>query len=70
MRCRPMLLTEKAAPYLEKTKGSVIVISGGLSTRTHPHFMVYSMSCAARDHFVRNAANLYTPRGIRINCVK
>ncbi|KAH7700177.1 3-oxoacyl-acyl-carrier-protein reductase [Aphelenchoides avenae] len=63
----PMLLTEKAAPHLEKTRGNVIVISSGLSIRTHPVHMVYSMSNAARDHFVRNAANLYTPRGIRIN---
>lgn len=29
-----MLLTEKAAPYLEKTKGNVIVISSNLSVRT------------------------------------
>ncbi|KAH7725789.1 short-chain dehydrogenease/reductase-like protein [Aphelenchoides avenae] len=65
----PMLLTEKAAPYLEKTKGNVIVISSGLSLRTSPQNMVYSMSNAARDHFVRNAANLYTPRGIRVNSV-
>ncbi|KAH7706013.1 short-chain dehydrogenease/reductase-like protein [Aphelenchoides avenae] len=63
----PMLLTEKAAPHLEKTRGNVVVISSAVSIRTHPQSMVYSMSNAARDHFVRNAANIYTPRGIRIN---
>ncbi|KAH7697363.1 3-oxoacyl-acyl-carrier-protein reductase, partial [Aphelenchoides avenae] len=63
----PMLLTEMAAPYLEKTKGNVIVISSNLAVRTHPTNMVYSMTNAARDHFVHNAANLYTPRGIRVN---
>lgn len=82
-----MLLTEMAAPYLEKTKGNVIVISSNLAVRTvslwdctnkaypalyfqHPTNMVYSMTNAARDHFVHNAANLYTPRGIRVNGIK
>ncbi|KAH7696897.1 3-oxoacyl-acyl-carrier-protein reductase [Aphelenchoides avenae] len=62
-----VMLTQKAAPHLEKTKGNVINVSSDLAKRTFPDGMFYSMSKAAMDHFTKNAANIYSPKGIRVN---
>ncbi|KAH7693625.1 3-oxoacyl-acyl-carrier-protein reductase, partial [Aphelenchoides avenae] len=62
-----VILTQKAAPYLEKTKGNVINVSSDLANRTWPDGIFYCMSKAAMDHFTRNAANVYSPKGIRVN---
>uniref|UniRef100_A0AC34QH48 Uncharacterized protein n=1 Tax=Panagrolaimus sp. JU765 TaxID=591449 RepID=A0AC34QH48_9BILA len=61
-------LIQLAAPYLEKTKGNVVNVGSGLSEKTHPVYMPYSISKAAVNHLTRNFANSLSPKGIRVNC--
>jgi len=62
-------LTELAAPHLEKTGGNVVNISSALSVKPAPTIMFYSMSKAALDMFTHTVANVYAPRGVRVNSV-
>ena len=63
-------LVELAIPHLEKNQGNIVNLGSGLSVKANPTAMYYSMSKAATDHFTRNAANLYGPKGVRVNSVK
>jgi len=62
-------LTQLCLPELVKSKGSVVNVSSIGSTRPHPQNTFYSSLKAALDHFTRNYAVLYGPKGVRINCL-
>uniref|UniRef100_A0AC34FSF6 Uncharacterized protein n=1 Tax=Panagrolaimus sp. ES5 TaxID=591445 RepID=A0AC34FSF6_9BILA len=63
----PIALTELVIPYLEKTKGNIVNISGIGAQMPIPTFPYYSIARAAEDHFTRNYAAILAPKGIRIN---
>jgi NAD(P)-dependent dehydrogenase (short-subunit alcohol dehydrogenase family) len=63
-------LTQLCLPELVKTKGCVVNISSIGSTRPHPQNTFYASLKAALDHFTRNYAVLYGPKGVRINSLK
>ena len=68
---RPVLrLLQLAIPYLQKTKGSVVVTSSMLSFRPIAIYMPYCMSKAALDIMVKCLALDNGPKGIRVNAVK
>jgi NAD(P)-dependent dehydrogenase (short-subunit alcohol dehydrogenase family) len=64
-----LVLTRLAIPALEKTKGNVVNVSSVGGQRTAPVFTPYCLSKSAVDHFTRNAAVQYAPKGIRVNTV-
>lgn len=67
---RPVLrLLQIAAPYLEKTKGSVVITSSMLSFRPIAIYMPYCMSKAALDIMAKCLALDLGPKGIRVNTV-
>jgi len=63
-------LTRLCAPELEKTRGCVVNVSSISSMRTsatsNQHYCTLK---AALDHFTRNAAAMYGPRGVRVNAI-
>lgn len=65
----PIALTRDALPQLERTKGSIINISGIMSTGVLAGFSVHSSVRAALDHLTRLLAAELGPRGIRVNAV-
>lgn len=67
---RPVLrLLQLAAPYLEKTKGSIVVTSSMLSFRPIAIYMPYCMSKAALDIMTKCLALDLGPKGIRVNSI-
>ena len=62
-------LTQLATPHLEKTKGSVVNISSGISEKVAPSVTPYSVSKAAVNHLTRNFASALAPKGIRVNAL-
>lgn len=64
-------LTHLARPYLIKTKGNVVNISGisGMKPQVINGFLSVSVSKAALDHFTRAVALELSPHGIRVNAV-
>ncbi|CAI5437937.1 unnamed protein product [Caenorhabditis angaria] len=65
-----VILTQKARPYLEATKGEIINVSSITSgPQAHSGIPFYSMSKAALDQFTRNIAIELIPFGVRVNCV-
>ena len=62
-------LIQLATPHLEKTKGSIVNISSGLSEKTYPRAMPYSISKAAINHLTRNFASVLASKGIRVNAL-
>ncbi|KAI1709139.1 enoyl-(Acyl carrier protein) reductase domain-containing protein [Ditylenchus destructor] len=64
-----ILLSELAAPYLEKTKGNIINISSVAAQKPTTFSIYYSMSKAALDHWSKDAAAKYGPKGIRVNTI-
>lgn len=68
---RPVLrLLQLATPYLEKTKGSIVVTSSMLSFKPIAIYMPYCMSKAALDIMVKCLALDLGPKGIRVNSIK
>jgi len=65
----PLFLIKHSAPHLEKTKGSVVIVSSVGSLRGQPHYAAYSMAKAAVDQLARSASAEYAPKGIRVNAV-
>jgi NAD(P)-dependent dehydrogenase (short-subunit alcohol dehydrogenase family) len=64
-----ILLSELAVPYLEKTKGNIVNISSIAAQKTSTMSIYYAMSKAALDHWSKNCAVKYAPKGIRVNTV-
>lgn len=64
-----ILLSDLAAPYLEKTKGNIINISSVAAQKPTTFSIYYSMSKAALDHWSKDSAAKYGPKGIRVNTI-
>lgn len=62
-------LTQKCAPYLEKTKGCIVNVSSVAGTRAFPNLLAYSVSKAAIDQLTRCAALELAAKGVRVNAV-
>ena len=62
-------LVQQAAPHLEISKGSIIMVSSILSTARWPAATVYSASKAALDNLTSNLALTLGPQGVRVNGV-
>uniref|UniRef100_A0A915DQ96 Uncharacterized protein n=1 Tax=Ditylenchus dipsaci TaxID=166011 RepID=A0A915DQ96_9BILA len=62
-------MTLLAIPHLEKTKGNVVNVSSVSSVRSFAPVTYYSALKAALDHFTRNYAHKYGPKGIRFNTI-
>jgi len=60
-------LTQRALPYLEKTKGNIVNISSIAGLR--PNILNYSVSKAALDMVTKTSALELGPKGIRVNSV-
>lgn len=68
---RPVLrLLQYATPYLEKTKGSIVITSSMLSFKPIAIYMPYCMSKAALDIMAKCLALDLGPKGIRVNTIK
>ncbi|CAK0787726.1 hypothetical protein CVIRNUC_010948 [Coccomyxa viridis] len=64
-----MYLTQRAIPYLEASKGSIVNISSIAAKRAVPGAPAYSVSKAAVDSLTQNSALELAPRGIRVNAI-
>lgn len=62
-------LTKEAAPFLEKSKGSVINISSNLSMKVIVGTMAYGSLKAALNHLTKALAVELGPTGIRVNTI-
>uniref|UniRef100_A0AC35FHG7 Uncharacterized protein n=1 Tax=Panagrolaimus sp. PS1159 TaxID=55785 RepID=A0AC35FHG7_9BILA len=62
-------LIQIAVPHLEKTKGSIVNLSSGLSQKPSPLMIPYSITKAAINHLTRNFASALASKGIRVNAV-
>jgi len=60
-------LTQLAIPYLEKSKGNIIMISSIAALKPSPKTVLYCMSKAALDMFTKCLAVELAPKGIRVN---
>lgn len=63
------LLTQKAVPYLIKSKGNIVNVSSVAGQRPFPTSIPYCMSKAALDHFTRCVALELAGKGVRSNSV-
>lgn len=63
------LLTQKAVPYLIKSKGNIVNVSSVAGQRPFPTLIPYCMSKAALDHFTRCVALELAGKGVRSNSV-
>ena len=63
-------LLQLTVPYLEKSKGSIVVTSSMLSFRPISIYMPYCMSKAALDIMTKCLALNLGPKGIRVNSIK
>jgi len=61
-------LTQLCLPELVKSKGAVVNVSSLYSLRPNPPGFTGMMK-AALDHYTRNYALLYGPKGVRMNCI-
>lgn len=65
-------LVKQAVPYLEKTKGNVVIVSstaGRYTLSPSQMLSVYGASKAGLNQFTRSVAPELGPKGIRINAV-
>ena len=68
---RPVLrLLQLASPYLQKTKGSIVITSSMLSFKPIAIYMPYCMSKAALDIMTKCLALDLGPKGVRVNSIK
>lgn len=63
------LLTQKAVPYLIKSKGNIVNVSSVAGQRPFPSSIPYCMSKASLDHFTRCVALELAGKGVRSNSV-
>ncbi len=64
-----MMLTGLAAPYLEKTSGSVIFIGSVHNRRAFPGASPYAATKAALEGLTRVLAGELGSKGVRVNCI-
>lgn len=62
-------LTQKAIPYLEKTKGNILNVSSTASIKAVPNSLSYCISKAALDQFTKCISLELAPKGIRVNAI-
>lgn len=62
-------LTQKAIPYLEKTKGNILNVSSTASIKAVPNLLSYCISKAALDQFTKCISLELAPKGIRVNAI-
>jgi len=62
-------LTQLAMPHLEKSQGNVVNVSSIGAQKVFPEGMYYCSMKTALDHWSRNLAALYGPKGVRVNIV-
>ncbi|XP_004922727.1 3-oxoacyl-[acyl-carrier-protein] reductase FabG [Bombyx mori] len=62
-------LSNKAAPHIINTKGSIINVSSILSTKVRGDQIIYGSLKAALDYFTRASALDLAPYGVRVNAV-
>lgn len=66
----PFFMTQAAKASLEKTKGSVILISSVLRKTLRPANIVYAMTKAAIEVMTEGLAMELADSGIRVNCIR
>jgi 7-alpha-hydroxysteroid dehydrogenase len=64
----PLHLARRAAPYLAKTRGSIINVSSAMSHLVDSGFVAYGTSKAALNHMTRLLAYEWAPR-VRVNAI-
>ncbi|CAG5130844.1 unnamed protein product, partial [Candidula unifasciata] len=62
-------LIQQAIAHLEKSKGTIVIISSNVTSMVMPFGAVYSMSKVALDHLTRCLAVDLGQKGIRVNGV-
>ncbi|CAC5390116.1 3-oxoacyl-[acyl-carrier-protein] reductase FabG [Mytilus coruscus] len=62
-------ITQLCVPYLEKTKGSIVIVSSVNGIRSFPGVIAYCMSKSAVDQFTKCAALELASKQIRVNSV-
>lgn len=60
-------LTKLCLPYLEKTKGNIVIVSSLAGMIPHKNLLSYGMSKAALNHFIKFCAMDVATKGIRVN---
>lgn len=63
------LLMQRAAPFLEKTKGNIVNVSSVAGLRSFPNVLAYCVSKAAVDQLTRCASLELAAKQIRVNAV-
>lgn len=64
-----ILLTQKAIPFLEQTKGNILNVSSTAGLKAVPNLLSYCISKAGLDQFTKCAALDLAPKGIRVNAI-
>lgn len=62
-------MTQKAIPYLEKTKGNILNVSSTAGLKAVPNLLSYCISKAALDQLTKCSALDLAPKGIRVNSI-
>lgn len=62
-------LTQLSVPYLEKTKGNVVIVSSIAGFNPQPNLTTYCISKAALNQFVKCASIDLASKGIRVNAI-
>lgn len=62
-------MTQKAIPYLEKTKGNVLNVSSTAGLKAVQNLLSYCISKAALDQLTKCSALDLAPKGIRVNSI-
>lgn len=62
-----IILTQLCTPFLEKTKGNVVVVSSIAGFNPQPNLTTYCISKSALNQFIKCAAMDLAPKGIRVN---
>lgn len=62
-------LTKLSIPYLERTKGNIVIVSSIVGLQPEVDIMAYCMSKAAINMYMKCASLEMGPRGVRVNSV-